>query len=162
MSATATKPLHEQYSLREPREYGNYIDGEWVKSSSAQTFENRNPANTDDLVGTFQESNADDTARAVDAAAQAFESWRLTPAPKRGEIIYRAAEIMKRDKEKIAREMTREMGKVLDETKGDVQEAIDLAYLMAGVGTGGRTMNQGSLNIRLKPRAERQQVDDPG
>ena len=70
MSATATRPLHEQYSLREPREYGNYIDGEWVKSSSGQTFENRNPANTDDLVGTFQESNADDTARAVDAAAK--------------------------------------------------------------------------------------------
>src|SRR3954449_9743553 len=134
MSATATKPIHEEYSLREPREYGNYIDGERVKSSSGQTFENRNPANTDDLVGTFQESNADDTARAVDAAAKAFESWRLTPAPKRGEIIYRAAEIMKRDKEKIAREMTREMGKVLDETKGDVQEAIDLAYLMAGEG----------------------------
>jgi len=134
MSATATKPLHEEYSLREPREYGNYIDGEWVKSSSGQTFENRNPANTDDLVGTFQESNADDTARAVDAAAKAFEGWRLTPAPKRGEIIYRAAEILKRDKEKIAREMTREMGKVLDETKGDVQEAIDLAYLMAGEG----------------------------
>jgi aldehyde dehydrogenase (NAD+) len=129
-----TKSLHEQYSLREPRDYGNYIDGEWVKSSSGQTFENRNPANTDDLVGTFQESNADDTARAVDAAAKAFESWRLTPAPKRGELIYRAAEIMKRDKEKIAREMTREMGKVLDETKGDVQEAIDLAYLMAGEG----------------------------
>jgi aldehyde dehydrogenase (NAD+) len=134
MSATATKPLHEEYSLREPREYGNYIDGEWVKSSSGQTFENRNPANTDDLVGTFQESNADDTAHAVDVAAKAFEGWRLTPAPKRGEIIYRAAEILKRDKEKIAREMTREMGKVLDETKGDVQEAIDLAYLMAGEG----------------------------
>ena len=134
MSATATKPLHEEYALREPRDYGNYIDGEWVKSSSGQTFENRNPANTDDLVGTFQESNADDTARAVDAAAKAFESWRLTPAPKRAEFIYRAGEIMKRDKEKIAREMTREMGKVLDETKGDVQEAIDMAYLMAGEG----------------------------
>ncbi len=134
MSATATTPLHEQYSLRAPREYGNYIDGEWVKSSSGQTFENRNPANSDDLIGTFQESNSDDTAQAVDAAQRAFEGWRLTPAPKRGELIYRAAEILKRDKEKIAREMTREMGKVLDETKGDVQEAIDLAYLMAGEG----------------------------
>ncbi len=134
MSATATSPLHEQYSLREPREYGNYIDGEWVKSSSGQTFENRNPANSEDLVGTFQESNADDTARAVDVAANAFDAWRLTPAPHRAEFIYRAAEIMRRDKEKIAREMTREMGKVLDETKGDVQEAIDLAYLMAGEG----------------------------
>jgi acyl-CoA reductase-like NAD-dependent aldehyde dehydrogenase len=133
-ASTETKALHEEYSLRQPREYGNFIDGEWVKSSTGKTFENRNPANEDDLVGTFQESNAEDTARAVEAAHRAFEPWRLTPAPKRGEIIYRVAEILRRDKEKIAREMTREMGKVLDETKGDVQEAIDLAYLMAGEG----------------------------
>src|SRR3954469_25347306 len=134
MSATATKSIHEEYSLREPREYGNYIDGEWVKSSSGQTFENRNPANTDDLVGTFQESNSADVDAAVDAAARAYESWRLTPAPKRAEFLYRAGEILKRDKEKIAREMTREMGKVLDETKGDIQEAIDMAFLAAGEG----------------------------
>jgi alpha-ketoglutaric semialdehyde dehydrogenase len=134
MPTTADQTLQEKYSLRAPREYGNYIDGEWVKSSSGQTFENRNPANEDDLVGTFQESNADDTARAVDVAHRAYQSWRLVPAPKRAEFIYRVGEILKRDKEKIAREMTREMGKVLDETKGDVQEAIDLAYLMAGEG----------------------------
>lgn len=134
MSATATKPLHEQYSLRAPREYHNYINGEWVRSSTGKTFENRNPANEDDLIGTFQNSNATDVAAAVDAADKAFNPWRLTPAPKRAEFLYRVADILKRDKEKIAREMTREMGKVLEETKGDVQEAIDMALLMFGEG----------------------------
>ncbi len=134
MSATATKPLHEEYSLRAPREYRNYIDGEWVRSSTGKTFENRNPANEDDLVGTFQSSNAQDVAAAVDAADRAFVKWRLTPAPKRAEFLYHVGEILRRDKEKIAREMTREMGKVLEETKGDVQECIDMAFLMAGEG----------------------------
>ncbi|HEX2123151.1 MAG TPA: aldehyde dehydrogenase family protein [Thermoanaerobaculia bacterium] len=134
MSATETNTLARRYALREPREYSNYVDGQWVKSSSGKAFENRNPANEDDLVGTFQDSNADDLNAAVDAAHRAYDSWRLTPAPKRAEFLYRAGEILKRDKEKIAREMTREMGKVLDETKGDVQEAIDMAFLAAGEG----------------------------
>jgi aldehyde dehydrogenase (NAD+) len=120
--------------LRASREYKNYVDGQWVASSAGKTFENRNPANRDDLVGTFQDSSADDLNAAVDAADRAFQTWRLMPAPKRAEYIYRVGEILKRDKEKIAREMTREMGKVLDETRGDVQEAIDMAYLMAGEG----------------------------
>ncbi len=134
MSATASKPLHEEYSLRSPREYSNFIDGKWVRSSTGKTFENRNPANEDDLVGTFQNSNASDVEAAVDTADKAFNAWRLTPAPKRAEFLYRVGDILKRDKEKIAREMTREMGKILDETKGDVQEAIDMALLMAGEG----------------------------
>jgi len=134
MPATTSQSLRERYSLRESREYKNYIGGQWVASSSGKTFENRNPADSDDLVGTFQESGAEDVDRAVDAAARAYETWRLTPAPKRAEFLYRAGEILKRDKEKIAREMTREMGKVLDETKGDVQEAIDMAFLAAGEG----------------------------
>jgi aldehyde dehydrogenase (NAD+) len=134
MSATAAQPLHEKYSLRAPREYKNYIDGQWVSSSSGKTFDDFNPADNDDLVGSFQESNASDVDAAVDAAARAYEKWRLVPAPKRAEFLYRAGEILKRDKEKIAREMTREMGKVLDETKGDVQEAIDMAFLAAGEG----------------------------
>ena len=120
--------------LRETREYRNFIDGKWVASSSSKTFEDRNPANHDDVIGTFQESNESDLNAAVEAARRAFESWRLTPAPKRGELLFRAGEILKRDKEKIAREMTREMGKVLNETRGDVQEAIDMTYLMAGEG----------------------------
>jgi alpha-ketoglutaric semialdehyde dehydrogenase len=120
--------------LREAREYRNFIDGKWIASSSKKTFEDRNPANRDDVIGTFQESNEADLNAAVEAARRAFESWRLTPAPKRGEILFRVGEILKRDKETIAREMTREMGKVLNETRGDVQEAIDMTYLMAGEG----------------------------
>src|SRR5688572_11446467 len=134
MSAIETTSFTRQHSLRPTREYTNYIDGQWVISSSGKAFENRNPANQDDLVGTFQDSNADDLNAAVEVAHRAYESWRLTPAPKRAEYLYRVGDILKRDKEKIAREMTREMGKVLDETKGDVQEAIDMAFLAAGEG----------------------------
>ncbi|MGZ8796924.1 MAG: aldehyde dehydrogenase family protein, partial [Thermoanaerobaculia bacterium] len=134
MPAVATKKSPHDQGLRKTREYKNYINGEWAASKSGQTFENRNPANNDDLIGTFQESNADDLYAAVDAAHKAFQTWRLTPAPVRAEFLYSVASILKRDKETIAREMTREMGKVLQETKGDVQEAIDMALLMAGEG----------------------------
>ena len=134
MSATETSTLAKQYGLRETREYSNYIDGQWVKSRSGKAFENRNPANGDDLIGLFQDSNADDVNAAVDAASKAYESWRLVPAPKRAEFLYRVGDILKRDKDKMAREMTREMGKVVDETKGDIQEAIDMAFLAAGEG----------------------------
>jgi aldehyde dehydrogenase (NAD+) len=134
MTVTNESKLAETYQLREAREYKNYVNGEWVASATKKTFENRNPADGDDLVGTFQESNEDDVKTAVAAAQKAFQSWRLIPAPKRAEYIYRIGEILRRDKEKMAREMTREMGKVLQETRGDVQEAIDMAYLMAGEG----------------------------
>jgi aldehyde dehydrogenase (NAD+) len=134
MTATATPDSVHATGLREPREYRNYINGEWVASSSGKTFENRNPANEDDLIGTFQESDASDLDAAVDAAEEAYKSWRLVPAPRRAEYLYRVGAILQRDKDKIAREMTREMGKVFDETKGDVQEAIDMAYLAAGEG----------------------------
>jgi acyl-CoA reductase-like NAD-dependent aldehyde dehydrogenase len=133
MPATTTQPLHD-HDLRKARDYGNYIDGQWTRSSSGRTFENRNPANNEDLIGTFQESDAEDLNRAVDAADRAFQSWRLVPAPRRADYLYAAGNILKRDKEAIAREMTREMGKVLQETRGDVQEAIDMAFLMAGEG----------------------------
>ncbi|MGH9710568.1 MAG: aldehyde dehydrogenase family protein, partial [Candidatus Acidiferrales bacterium] len=112
----------------------NYINGEWVEASGKKGIENRNPANADDLVGIFPASSAEDVNRAVEAAKNAFDKWRLTPAPKRAEILYRAAEIMIQRKEDLARDMTREMGKVLAETRGDVQEAIDMTYLMAGEG----------------------------
>ncbi len=134
MSATATNTFAEKYSLRETREYSNYIDGKWVKSSSGKAFENRNPANDDDLVGLFQDSNASDVDAAVDAASKAYEKWRLVPAPLRAEYLYRVGDILKRRKDEMAREMTREMGKVVDETKGDIQEAIDMAFLAAGEG----------------------------
>ncbi|HUP49578.1 MAG TPA: aldehyde dehydrogenase family protein [Thermoanaerobaculia bacterium] len=133
-TATKPKPTPGARDLRAAREYRNFVDGEWVASRMGKTFENRNPADHDDLIGTFQESDAGDLGAAVDAAHRAFEKWRLTPAPRRAEYVYRVGEILRRDKEKIAREMTREMGKVLDETRGDVQEAIDMAYLAAGEG----------------------------
>jgi len=134
MSATETNTFARQYALRETREYSNYIDGKWVKSGTGKTFENRNPANQDDLVGIFQESDSSDLNSAVDAASKDYEKWRLMPAPKRAEYLYHVGDILKRDKEKMAREMTREMGKVVDETKGDIQEAIDMAFLAAGEG----------------------------
>ncbi len=105
-----------------------------MASHSGQTFENLNPADTRDVIGTFQASDKRDVDDAVAAARQAFESWRLVPAPKRAEILYRTGEILTSRKEEYARQMTREMGKVLKETRGDVQEAIDTAYYMAGEG----------------------------
>jgi alpha-ketoglutaric semialdehyde dehydrogenase len=117
-----------------PKVFKNYINGEWVESASGRAFENRNPADTDELVGMFPLSEAEDVDAAVDAAAEAFQPWRLTPAPKRAEILYRAAETLVRRKEDLAQDMTREMGKPLMETRGDVQEAIDMTYYMAGEG----------------------------
>src|SRR5687767_13711090 len=114
--------------------YGNYVDGQWLPSSSGKTFENRNPANTDDLIGVFQTSNRKDVEAALDAASRAYESWRLVPAPIRAEMLYRVAQIIAQRKEEFARDMTREMGKVLNETRGDVQEAIDMTFYMAGEG----------------------------
>jgi aldehyde dehydrogenase (NAD+) len=118
----------------EPRAFKNYINGEWVPAKSGKTFENRNPANRHELVGHFPASDDTDIDAAVDAADAAFNKWRLTPAPHRAEILYRTAEILIKRKEEFARAMAQEMGKVLDETRGDVQEAIDMTYLMAGEG----------------------------
>src|ERR1700676_1408456 len=117
-----------------PRIFKNFINGEWVESRSGKAYENRNPANTDELVGMFVSSNEEDVSTAVDAANEAYRSWRLVPAPKRAEILYRAAEMLLQRKEDFSKDMTREMGKVLPEARGDVQEAIDMTYYMAGEG----------------------------
>jgi aldehyde dehydrogenase (NAD+) len=117
-----------------PRVFKNYVNGEWVESASGRAFENRNPADTDELVGMFPLSSEEDVNTAVDAAAEAFKTWRLVPAPKRAEILFLAAEMLVRRKEDLAQDMTREMGKPLAETRGDVQEAIDMTYYMAGEG----------------------------
>jgi len=114
--------------------FTNYIDGEWTPAASARTFESRNPADAGELVGRFADSGPEDVERAVAAARAAYPRWKALPAPKRGEILYRVAEILVRQKEELSRDMTREMGKVLDETRGDVQEAIDMTYYMAGEG----------------------------
>src|SRR6202166_4923238 len=116
------------------RSHKNFINGEWVSARRGSTFENRNPANSGELIGIFPSSTKEDVDDAVDAAKSAFRKWRLFPAPKRAEILYRAAETLVKRKEDLARDMTREMGKPLAETRGDVQEAIDMTYYMAGEG----------------------------
>src|SRR5271154_2511893 len=116
------------------KSYKNLIGGQWVSAESGKTFLNHNPANVDDVVGEFQASGEADVDRAVQAARAAYRRWRLGPAPKRGEILYRTGELLLRHKENLAREMTREMGKVLSETRGAVQEAADSAFYMAGEG----------------------------
>src|SRR5256884_4957553 len=130
---TLTAPIIMGTASR-PKIYRNFIDGEWVEASTGETFENRNPADTRDVIGIFQRSGKADVEAAVDAAKRAFRKWRLVPAPRRAEIVYRAAEMLMERKEDYARDMTREMGKILKETRGDVQEAIDTAYYMAGEG----------------------------
>jgi acyl-CoA reductase-like NAD-dependent aldehyde dehydrogenase len=114
--------------------FKNYIDGEWVEASTGESFENRNPADTREVVGIFQKSAKQDVDDAVEAAKRAFAKWRLVPAPRRAEIVFAAAQILLERKEDYSRDMTREMGKVIKETRGDVQEAIDTAYYMAGEG----------------------------
>jgi alpha-ketoglutaric semialdehyde dehydrogenase len=114
--------------------HGNYIGGEWVPARSGKTLENKNPADTSEVLGLFADSGPEDVELAVSAARDASPAWKALPAPKRGEILYRAAEILVRRKEEMSRDMTREMGKVMDETRGDVQEAIDMTYYMAGEG----------------------------
>jgi alpha-ketoglutaric semialdehyde dehydrogenase len=114
--------------------FGNFIGGAFVPAASGKTFENRNPADKNEVIGRFADSGPADVEAAVAAAREAYPKWKALPAPKRGEILFRAAEILVRRKEEVSRDMTREMGKVLDETRGDVQEAIDMTYYMAGEG----------------------------
>jgi aldehyde dehydrogenase (NAD+) len=112
--------------------YHNYINGEWVGSESGEMFENINPANSRDIIGRFPLSTSEDINAAVNAAHGAFDRWRNTPAPKRAELLFRLGEILMRNKERYTADMTREMGKVLKEAGGDVQEAIDLHLLHCG------------------------------
>ena len=113
--------------------FQNYIGGEWVDAASGETFESTSPANGE-AVGTFPRSGAEDVAQAVAAAKAAYEDWRLVPAPRRGEILFRFAQLLTEQKEDVSQLMAREMGKVLPEARGDVQEAIDMAYYMGGEG----------------------------
>jgi len=112
--------------------YPNFIGGKSVPAKSGKTYENRSPADTSDVVGIFPYSDGSDVKAAVAAAKKAYETWRKVPAPKRGEIMLKAGEIMVARKEELAKIMTREMGKVLKETRGDVQEGIDTAFYAFG------------------------------
>ncbi|MGH2517177.1 MAG: aldehyde dehydrogenase family protein, partial [Ktedonobacterales bacterium] len=117
----------------ESETFRNYIDGEWVAAADGRTSENSDPANGE-MIGLFPRSGQADVDRAVAAAKAAFASWRATPAPARGEVLFRVGRLLEERKEDIARTLTREMGKVLVEARGDVQEGIDMAFYMAGEG----------------------------
>jgi acyl-CoA reductase-like NAD-dependent aldehyde dehydrogenase len=114
--------------------YKNFIAGKWIASGSQGTFKNINPADTSDVIGEFPLSGKEEVEEAAAAAKAAFRKWSLVPVPKRGEILKRAGDLLIERKDEIARLMTREMGKILIETRGDVQEAIDTAYYQAGEG----------------------------
>jgi aldehyde dehydrogenase (NAD+) len=115
-------------------QFKNYIDGKWVESVGGKTFPSINPADKSEVIGQFPRSDHRDVDRAVEAARRHYPHWRRVPAPKRAEVLFRAAELLLRQKEDLAVQMTREMGKVLKESRGDVQEAIDMAYFIAGEG----------------------------
>jgi aldehyde dehydrogenase (NAD+) len=120
-------------ALTGTKTFKNYIGGEWVEAASGETFESMNPA-TGEAIAAFPRSTAEDVDRAVAAAKSAFEDWRLVPAPKRGEILHRFADMLADEKDEFTDLMTREMGKVKAEAGGDVQEAIDMSLYMAGEG----------------------------
>ena len=121
MASTATKT------------FKNFIGGEWVDAASGETFETKSPA-TGEVLGVFPKSSAEDVDRAVEAAKAAYEEWRLVPAPHRGEILFRFGALLAEHKDEVAQLMAREMGKVLPEAAGDVQEAIDMSFYMGGEG----------------------------
>ncbi len=137
-------------------EFLNYVGGDWIRSSSGATFENRNPAKSEEVLGLFQASTIKDVEEAVGAAREAYARWRLMPAPRRAEILFRVGELLIRRKEDFAQQMTREMGKVLNETRGDVQEAVDMAFYTAGEGrrlygqtTPAELPNKFAMSIRM-------------
>ncbi|MBI5367237.1 MAG: aldehyde dehydrogenase family protein [Planctomycetes bacterium] len=114
--------------------FRNFINGKWVESRTGRWFEDKNPANTGDVIGEFPKSDAADVDTAVQAAKAALPGWSRTPGPKRGELLFRLGRVMEERKEDLARTLTRENGKILDEGRGDVQEAIDTAYYAGGEG----------------------------
>src|ERR671913_1965822 len=115
------------------QQYKNYVGGEWTNAASGETFESRVPA-TGETLGTFPRSTAADVDRAVEAARAAFEEWRLVPAPERGNVLFRFSRLLEERKDELTELMSREMGKVLAEAGGDVQEAIDMSIYMGGEG----------------------------
>ncbi|HVM12669.1 MAG TPA: aldehyde dehydrogenase family protein, partial [Actinomycetota bacterium] len=115
-------------------DYQNHIGGKWVPASSGETFESRNPAQMDEVLGTFPRSGPDDVEQAVQAAKAAYHDWMMTPAPTRSDYLMRVGLLLEQRMDEYANLMTREMGKTLKESRGDIQEGIDFLYYMAGEG----------------------------
>ena len=112
--------------------YRNFINGKWVESASTRTASNINPANTDDVLGTVRQATRDEARAAVEAAANAFRAWRATPAPTRGRIVAKAARLLEENKEEVAQLLTREEGKTIAESRGELQRSINVAEFCAG------------------------------
>jgi alpha-ketoglutaric semialdehyde dehydrogenase len=112
--------------------YRNFIAGKWIESASEKTARNINPANTDDILGLMRLATRDEARAAVEAAAEAFKSWRSTPAPTRGRIVTRAARLMEDHKEELAQLLTREEGKTIAESRGELQRSINVAEFCGG------------------------------
>jgi aldehyde dehydrogenase (NAD+) len=132
-----------------PERYRNFIGGEWVEPATGEYFENRNPARASEVIGLWPRSGREDVERAVAAARAGFELWRHTPAPARGDLLRRVGDLLVARKDEIARASTREMGKVLLETRGDVQEGIDTAFYAA---TEGRRLSGHTVPSELRDK----------
>src|SRR5256885_13738589 len=126
--------------------YRNFIAGKWTESSSSKTVNNVNPANTDDIIGTVRQATREEARAAVEAAAEAFHGWRSTPAPARGRIVARAARLLEGSKEELAQILTREEGKTVAESRGEVQRSINVAEFCAGES---RRMNGETIQSEL-------------
>ena len=126
--------------------YRNYIDGKWVESTSSRTATNINPANIDDVLGTIRQATREEAKAAVDSAAETFTSWRNTPAPARGRIVGRAARLMEEFKEELSQLLTREEGKTIAESRGELQRSINVAEFCAGES---RRMNGETIQSEL-------------
>src|SRR2546421_7276544 len=126
--------------------YRNFINGQWIESESPRTVENVSPSNTDDVLGTIRQATRDEARRAVEAASEAFRAWRATPAPTRGRIVARAARLMEENKEELAQLLTREEGKTIAESRGELQRSINVAEFCAGES---RRMNGETIQSEL-------------
>src|SRR3712207_2751319 len=134
MTKTYDMPGRRTTKAAEATTFRNFVGGQWIEPSSGAYLENRNPANPADLIGRFPDSDQHDVDAAVRSARRGFEVWSRTPAPVRGDVLRRVGDLLVERKEALADAMTREMGKVLAETRGDVQEGIDTAYYAATEG----------------------------
>ncbi|HEV7890382.1 MAG TPA: aldehyde dehydrogenase family protein [Pyrinomonadaceae bacterium] len=126
--------------------YRNFINGEWAESTSSKTAQNINPANTDDVIGTIKQATREEARRAVEAAHEAYRAWRTTPAPQRGRIVGRAARLMEEHKEELSQLLTREEGKTISESRGELQRSINVAEFCAGES---RRMNGETIQSEL-------------
>src|SRR6266849_11159552 len=126
--------------------YRNFIGGKWIESASSKTVDNNNPANSEDIIGTVKQATREEARAAVEAAAEAFHGWRTTPAPARGRIVARAARLLEENKEGLAQLLTREEGKTVAESRGELQRSINVTDFCAGES---RRMNGETIQSEL-------------